>query len=370
MVSLKRRIVSNARNVISNNIRVPEKLIIFESDDWGNNRISSKNDYDKLVKQGVLSDNCSKYDKYNTIPEYGDFESLYDVLTSVKDKNGNHAIISQFINPVNPNYEQIADSGFSQYYYETCFETMDKKGLGKNVSGLWHEGINCGLVDVEYHGREHVSVPLWMEYLQKNNEFVKKAFSSNFYAAPEESLPSVASSFLTYLYYENEEQRESVKESLDDGFNVFYDMFQLKPAVFVAPNGLSSRCYNNILCNNGVLSMHNYTQLEDGRKMPHQIEKLLKGGNIIRYYTRNCAFEPVQVKFDAVDFCMAQVDAAFRWHKAAIVCSHAVNYLGGISRENREFGLTQLKKLLTSIVKKWPDVVFCSSRSYATSFLK
>lgn len=58
---------------------------------------------------------------------------------------------------------------------------------------------------------------------------------------------------------------------------------------------------------------------------------------------------------------MKQIDAAFRWDKPANISTHRVNFSGGIDPLNRNFGLSELKKLLKAIVRKWPDVEFISS---------
>lgn len=77
---------------------------------------------------------------------------------------------------------------------------------------------------------------------------------------------------------------------------------------------------------------------------------------------RNVVFEPTEERgIDWVAFTMNQIEAAFRWHKPAIISSHRVNFCGHIEVENREKGLAALKRLLAAIVKKWPDVEFMSA---------
>ena len=49
MVSIKRKIISNLKNMTTGK-KVHQKIVIFESDDWGSNRIASKEDYEKLIK--------------------------------------------------------------------------------------------------------------------------------------------------------------------------------------------------------------------------------------------------------------------------------------------------------------------------------
>ena len=76
---------------------------------------------------------------------------------------------------------------------------------------------------------------------------------------------------------------------------------------------------------------------------------------------RNCAFEPTYELYKGIDLTMRQINAAFRWHKPAIISSHRVNFVGGIEERNRTEGLGELKSLLDAIVRKWPDVEFMST---------
>jgi hypothetical protein len=62
-----------------------------------------------------------------------------------------------------------------------------------------------------------------------------------------------------------------------------------------------------------------------------------------------------------IESCINDIEIAFRWKKPAIVSSHRVNYIGHLSKDNREMGLSQLTDLLGAILKKWPDVEFMSS---------
>jgi hypothetical protein len=81
------------------------------------------------------------------------------------------------------------------------------------------------------------------------------------------------------------------------------------------------------------------------------------------FFVRNVVFEPViNKKFDSIGHSMNQIEAAFNLKKPAIISSHRVNFSGFVNKENREYGLNNLKVLLNSIVKKWPDVNFVSSQ--------
>ena len=64
---------------------------------------------------------------------------------------------------------------------------------------------------------------------------------------------------------------------------------------------------------------------------------------------------------DPVDKCLFDINMAFIMSKPAIICSHRVNYAGFIVPANRDKTLRMLKKLLKSILNRWPDIEFMSS---------
>ena len=77
---------------------------------------------------------------------------------------------------------------------------------------------------------------------------------------------------------------------------------------------------------------------------------------------RNCFFEPSTTdKLDWVNECLKDIEVSFRWSRPAIICSHKLNFVGGMDEMNRNKNLKEFEKLISNIIKKWPDVVFVSS---------
>jgi len=368
MSILRNKLIANAKNIIWGR-KVPHKMVIFESDDWGSNRIASVDDYKNLVRAGILSEKSSVYDKCDTIAKAKDLEILFETLSSVKDINGKHAVFTNFFSPTNPDFEKIKAGDFRTYHYETFLETLAKTGEEKAVSSLWKQGIDAGMIVPAYHSREHLTVPLWMQYLQQNDEKVREAFKYNFYAVQVASLPAVAQAFRPSLFFKDEAQKKYIGESLKDGLDVMEKIFHARPTVFCPPNGISHPYFDKLLSTEGVKSI---------KTNPRRIEPDGNGGLGMRkfsnpdkntfgqkFYFRNVWFEPYQMRNNAVDFCMSQIEGAFNWNKPAIICSHRVSYIGAIYPRNRENGIHQLQVLLKRIVKKWPDVVFASSEHYS-----
>jgi len=74
-------------------------------------------------------------------------------------------------------------------------------------------------------------------------------------------------------------------------------------------------------------------------------------------------FEPNSKNIDWGNFTFQQIKAAFFCRKPAIISSYRVNFVGSISKPNREQGLSELRKLLSTVLFTWPDVQFMGSKS-------
>ena len=77
----------------------------------------------------------------------------------------------------------------------------------------------------------------------------------------------------------------------------------------------------------------------------------------------NILFEPaLNPKINWVDKVLESIAIAFFWGKPAIVGSHRINYVAGLSQENRDNSLEQLNELLKKVQKRWPDILFINSQ--------
>lgn len=76
---------------------------------------------------------------------------------------------------------------------------------------------------------------------------------------------------------------------------------------------------------------------------------------------RNCEFEPSYHAYMNADYCMKEIQNAFRWGAPAIVSCHRLNFIGELNPANRDNNLREFKKLLKVVTSKYPDVEFLSS---------
>jgi hypothetical protein len=368
--------MSNLSNYIKNlpGFRTSKKLIVIESDDWGSNRMPSQESFEILRAKGITNETI-RYDKYDTLANVTDLSELFDVLHSVKDKNGNPAKITAISVVANPDFKKIEESGFKEYHYELFTDTLSRRG-DSNVYNIWKQGINGGYFVPEYHGREHLNVTRWMKALHEGHESTHFAFQHKVYGITLKTPQNREDSYLAaYDFYEPSEINR-LKEITIDGLNQFEKLFGFRSSYFVPPNGpLSSHLHE-------TLSIAGIKAIQTARFIYREPVGYGKSHSRIRYFgmknkygqiytLRNVIFEPSdQPQIDWVSKCIKEIEQIFSWHKPVVISSHRVNYIGVLHPANREHSLKLLKQLLQQITRIWPDAEFMSSRELSDLILK
>lgn len=362
---LKQSLLYNLKNIVGR--KADGKIVIFECDDWGGIRMPSGAIYNKLTSAGIPFSN-GHFDKYDTIEDKEDLESLFEVLHSSKDKQGNPAVMTPFVNVANPDFEKIKESGFEHYIYEDYTQTIRRYGRDSNLMSLWQKGIELKLFVPEYHGREHITVPLWMNELKNGNKHLRKAFEYEYTSVLVENIHPVARGFRAEFYFDNNNQKQFLADSIKDGANLFEKMFGYIPTAFVPGNGVFHPDFEQEVLAAGIkhLNVNHIMPVPDGKGNVNNQKYYYTRQNAdgITKYLRNCAFEPSGEGYKGIGQTMNQVAAAFRWSKPAIISTHRVNFVGGIDTTNRDRGLKELQKLLNAIVLRWPDVKFMSTKDF------
>ena len=355
------------------------KLVCIYVDDYGSIRVKDRKSYEKLKAAGIPMDS-SRYSKFDTLSSTEDLQMLFEVLTSVKDIQGNHACLTPFVNIANPDFQKIRESNFTTYYREPFTETLKRNGATHEGSyELWKQGLAEHIFHPEYHGTEHINVLRFMQALQQGHKTTRLAFDYECVALPLLPGDNPLKHSTTVFYIEKAEENESLKEDIRIGMTMFEQLLGYRPRQFTPGAGIYSPSLHPILKETGIdyINVNRYKAypLGDGKFEKHFLYKGKRNEVGQRYVVRNCIFEPY---FDdcsrnnaAVIGCLKNVEAAFRMHAPAIISTHRVNYVGGLESTHRDDSLQQLKELLTEIVKRWPDVEFMDGDQMCdTLFLK
>ncbi|WP_294819441.1 polysaccharide (de)acetylase [uncultured Flavobacterium sp.] len=341
------------------------KIVVIESDDWGSIRMPSKGAYDTLLSDGIRVDKCP-YNKYDSLESVEDLEALFSILSRFKDKNGRHPVITANTNVANPDFEKIKRSGYKDYFYEPFTETLKNYYPGQDVFGLYKKGMSDRMFQPQLHAREHVNAGMWLGQIREGSQHLEKAFDLGMFGLSMVTSPEINTPYLATLIYRNDAEKEFVKELIADGAALFEKIFGFTSKSFIAPLYTWSPEQEAALSASGV----KYLQGANSHKSyDHNTNKRSRSfhamgtKNNLRqiYLNRNCAFEPSLSASLTTQNCLKEISSAFFWKKPAVICSHRVNFMGGIDPANRTANLKQLESLLQAIVKRWPDVEFMSS---------
>src|SRR5690554_3353463 len=119
---MKQALFNNIKNIPG--WRTPRRLVIFSVDDYGNVRLSSKEAYQNFKKEKFPQ--VSRFDCYDALETREDLESLYEILTSVRDSKGNPAVFTPYALSCNIDFDAIANNNYQEYKYELLLQTFEK----------------------------------------------------------------------------------------------------------------------------------------------------------------------------------------------------------------------------------------------------
>lgn len=368
--SLLSSIFSNLKNSIG--WKTNRKIVVFSVDDYGNVRLNSAQARQNMDLTGMKI--YSRFDALDTLETTQDLEQLFEVLSSVKDKNGMPAVFTPFALPCNIDFEKMEADDFQNFYYETLPNTYKKLAIQQPEAytgtwDLWKTGMAKGLLKPQFHGREHLNLTVFNEKLKKRDPELLTALKNKSYTSiSDDEYPTMSS--MAALDFWDVKENEMMKPVLIEGLQLFEQVYGYKSNYFTPPVFNIHHSLFQTLKDNGIeyLDLALLRQEHQGqnvyKKSFNYIGKNTKEGLTIM--VRNVVFEPTEDRgIDWVAHTMKQIETAFRWQKPAIISSHRVNFCGHIDPINREKGLDSLRRLLHEIVKKWPDVEFMAADEMA-----
>jgi len=346
--------------------RTNRKLVVIESDDWGSIRVPSRSIYEEFIKKRMTSANIA-FNQYDTLANSEDLALLFEILSSVKDKNRRPAILTANTIMTNPDFNKIRESKFENYFYERFTETLKRHYANEDVFCLWREGINNDIFRPQFHGREHVNISRWMNALKMKIGEARLAFDYGFL----DLRNNIHDSKNAYLYpYDsaNAAELEYQMTSLIEGLKLFEELFGYKSLSFIAPGYIWGRNLAKTTHELGVKGFQGiWYQFEPIPNKDHKVRRIFHYTgqlNILgqTFIVRNAHFEPSQYpKPKYIDEILKRAQIVFNYHKPLVISTHRVNFIGSIDKSNRDQNLKTFGEILRRIVKKWPDVEFVST---------
>lgn len=362
-MSFKQSITHNLLNIPG--WRTKRHIVVIESDDWGSIRMPSKEVYDEFLRIGVRVDR-DPYCRYDNLATAKDLEALFDVLQSVRDKNGCPAILTANTVVANPIFDRIKESGFQEYFYEPFTETLNRSKDHEGAFEMWKQGMTKGVFHPQLHGREHLNVKKWLRTLRSGDEVTRLAFDLGTFGLTSTVDSRIKNNYMGAFNSGLDEDIMEYDKIIIEGSSLFERLFGYKSESFIATTYTWSPKIEPSLKSNGVKFLqgmvHQHVPLDDDTNFEWKKDNFIgrKSLNGLTYLMRNCYFEPSQGG-DTAEDCMKRIKIAFRLNKPATISMHRLNVIGSIDENNRTKNLASLKWLLGQIVKEYPDVEFMSS---------
>lgn len=362
-------IMTNFRSILGStaiNIlgwRTDRKIVVIESDDWGAIRMPSRTIRDSLISQGIDVEK-SYFAMNDCLASEDDLNALFEVLCSVKDKNGRHAILTADSVVANPDFEAIKKCNFDRYVYEPFTRTLERYGgAHRNSFLLWQQGMKEGIFRPQFHGREHLNVLRWMKDLRDNDKYARMMFEQAHWALSPLNITGMKHSYLDGFSGVTQHSIGFYEDCIKEGLELFESLFGYKSESFIAQCYMWSNKIEQILRDNDVEYIQGMFLRKDSETRKRKVQILghkTKYDQI--YLLRNVSFEPVTgQKKDIVGECLLRIKNAFILGKPVTISAHRVNFIGSINERNRTDNLKLFKDLLKRIVLQYPDVEFMSS---------
>jgi hypothetical protein len=327
----------------------------------------SREVYEKCLKAGYPVDR-NPYEKFDSLESNNDLELLFEILSKFTDQQGNHPIITANCLVANPDFEKIKKSDYQSYFYERVTETFKRNSSTSRGFDLWQEGQDKGVFKMQFHGREHLNVGLFMRALQARNADLLYAFELGMPGIMPKSNGNVGNYFIETTHFRTPEDKSEILVSMLDGLDIFEQLMGFKSASLIPPNYTWSNDFNEAVGQEGIKYFQGYRKIREPQMNgdapiyhTYFLGKKNLSGQL--YLIRNASFEPTltAVSSDTINTCLREISAAFMMGKPAIISTHRINFIGSIFPSNRDDNLKLLKKLFEKLQLMWPDVEFMAS---------
>ena len=342
------------------------KLVVIESDDWGAIRMPGRDAFENLLAAGIRVDR-SRYDSLDCLEDAEDFQALMNVIERHRDSVGRPAVFTFNTVMGNPDFERIENDDFECFHHQHLFDSY-RTYHDQDLEPLWREAIDLGWIRPQLHAREHLNSPLWMHDLQQGNEETQLGFSYRFYGLKTRTSSPVQKSYLAACWPDSISDLEYIIEITRDGLDCFEQTFGYPSRTFIACNYVWPAALEAPLAERGVEMLQG--QRAQLRPDPEQGGRLQirrhytgqNGGQSLRYSVRNVLFEPyMDENTDWANRAINEVAQSFRFNKPAVISTHRINYVSGMSQSHRDGNLKQLDDFLSRLRQRWPDVEFITS---------
>jgi len=310
-----------------------------------------------------------------------DLRALGGTLRGFRDRFGNNPVVTIYMNSAKPDFERIAASRYRSYSFRFRYDDDPE------MVAAYKELIRAGLADIQFHGREHYNIPLWLHALRNDAPGFRGLFrrklmpyvDSDAYLSQKARDPRYEYLFRSFVDASVLPVRSlpaaTQHEMASSGLSLIEANFGMRPRLAVPSGHVWDVNTWQALRANGIryleLPVMPITGVGPG-------QALVKTGKTIQWFSsinglqtiiRNCTYEPGW-KASSRSHALAEARRAARRAESllalgipVIIGTHSVHYTGDPSK--RDANLAGLAALLGDIQRKFPDVAFLSAADLA-----
>ena len=353
--------------------RTKDKILVIESDDWGAIRIPNSKVQSLLAEKGLitLKDPFSNYD---ILEDENDFNALFSVLASHQNQQGKNPIVTANMVMANPDFQKIKEDNYSTYHFESFQKTYKSCQPNLNTYKKLKQGIQQKLIYPQFHAREHLNVSLWLKRLQHQEQNFLEAFDLECFAIDDKHTKNARGNLMATYDYQTPEELRFIRKSIIEGLGLFKKEFGFSSKSTIAPCYVWNDEVEDIFRSQKIQHFQSsYVQQYNNADQQKHIRRSMFMGKTNKhnqtYGIRNVLFEPaLNPNINWADKAMESIEIAFFWGKPAVIGSHRINYVAGLSQGNRTSSLSLLDELLTKVIKKWPDIEFLNSEKLSSNY--
>lgn len=204
-------------------------------------------------------DLSSLFDQFDAVETLQDLEALFDVLDGVRDGKGRPAVFTAYAVSANPDFGRIR-SDRRCYQYESVPETFarlaaEQPAAYEGAWKLWQQGIARGLIQPQFHGREHLNVELIKRKLHAGALDLKFNLDNDCMAAlsADPGMPGVAFTEAFELHDRGSVIRHA--EVIRDGLDLFERVWGFRSRSFTPPAQALHPSLHGLVESAGVVSI-------------------------------------------------------------------------------------------------------------------
>ena len=322
-------------------------IVMIQSDDWGRVGIPSVETIERL-RNHYANIGESKWDFYGLETE-GDIVALGEMLTTVKDLDGNSPCVTANFVMANADLPRMRDERYREFRWIPITRGFPDPWK-EDLVPLYRSYIDKGVLEPGLHGFTHFNASEMVACLNEDSERGQRAR-----LLAECEVPYLASFTPEYnfaLISRRDGERfvgRRVQEAwVRSGVELFVEAFGKQPHTTCAPG------YRADATTKSIWRAHCIESCQSVGLLP------LKTSDGLVQLSRNVSFEPVLSEDDVISVALREAQRAVLFGTPIVICTHSINYVTrfvGAAERSREL----LRQLLLSLLERFPDLRFASA---------